>query len=155
MFQAAGVMFSVPLLFQVRKEPNVPPVTFDVEPSGVVSVEATVLSMVPADQFSVPVMVIAPAPVNTPPVIPVVPLNVEAPAKVTAPPLILVAPPKFEVPATVNVPPLIVVVAPLNVEAPAKVRAPAAEIVKLASQVSVFALSPAAPTVTVPAAEAI
>src|SRR3974390_840884 len=99
-------MFSVPLLFQVRLAPNVPPVTVDVDPIGVVSVEATVLSMVPADQFSVLVMVTAPAPVNTPPVMPVVPLKVEAAPSVTVPPLILVVPLKFEVPPTFNVPPL-------------------------------------------------
>src|SRR5262249_19780059 len=148
-------MFSVPLLFQVRLAPSVPPVTVDVEPIGVLSVEATVASMVPADQFSVLVMVIAPAPVNTPPVMPVVPLNVEAPPRVTVPPLILVVPLKFEVPPTVSVPPLKVLVAPLNVDAPARVSAPADEIVKLASQTSVLAFCPAVPTVTVPAAEAI
>src|SRR5215471_798998 len=149
--QPGSVMFSVPLLFQVRLAPSVPPVTVAVEPSGVVSVEATVASMVPADQFSVLVMVIAPAPVSRPPVKPVVPLNVEGPPRLTVPPLMLVVPVKFELPATVNAPPLILLVAPLNLEKP-KVRAPAEEIVKLASQISWLAFCPGVPTVTVPAA---
>src|SRR5262245_61896587 len=125
-------MLSVPLLFQVRLTPRVPPVTFDIEPSGVVSVEATALSMVPADQFNVPVIVIAPAPVKVPP------------REVAR--LMLIGPPP------VNVPPLIVV-RPLNVDAPATVRVPPAETVKLASQVRVLAFCPAVLTTTAPALE--
>ena len=134
MVHAAGVMLSVPLLFHVRPVPSVPPVTVDVEPSGVVRVEAAVAAMVPADQVNAPVMVIAPLPVNV------------------LATLLIVAEFMVIAPLPVKVPPLIVVV-PLKIDAPATVKAPPAEIVKLASHVSVPAFCPAVVTNTVPAPE--
>jgi hypothetical protein len=81
------VTLSVPLLSQVRLAPSVPPVTFDVEPTCVVRVDAVVPSIVPPDQFSVPpgAMTIAAEPVSVPPLMLVVPLKVEAPVSVRLP----------------------------------------------------------------------
>ena len=80
--------FKVPLLVHARFAPSTPAVKFVVLPASVVkSVAAAVASIVPPVQLSVPpdAMVIAPAPVNVPPLMVVTPLKMEGPARVKSP----------------------------------------------------------------------
>ena len=111
---------SVPLLFQVRLVPKIPPVTFEVVLDCVVKVEATVASMLPADQLKVlpDAKVIAPAPVTVLPLSVVVPLKLAASDRVSVPAVSVVGPMNVEVPPIFTLPPLIVVELPKDAVLP-------------------------------------